>query len=55
MKNESRLSHKIFFALGIISAICGIILAIDNLLIGIAGTIVGAFLAYDNWNKLTKA
>ena len=53
MEKTNTKSEKLFIGLGAISCISGIILAIEhNLVIGIAGSIVGLWLVYENLQKL---
>lgn len=54
MGNKKTSEHKIFLGLGIITVICGIAgIFMQNYIVGIFGSIVGLFLTWDNYKKLT--
>lgn len=52
MENTNMSSEKLFIGLGIITIISGVILAFENPLIGIPGSIVGVWLVVQNMKKL---
>jgi len=51
MENTGNGSAKLWMGFGILTLICGIILAFQNPLIGIPGSIVGIWLIVANMNK----
>lgn len=52
MKNTSNGSEKLWIGFGIITIICGVILALEQPLIGIPGSIVGIWLVVANMKKI---
>lgn len=54
MENKENGPEKLWIGFGIITIICGILLALENPLIGIPGSIVGIWLVVDNMKKLKE-
>ncbi|MEO1261388.1 MAG: hypothetical protein AAFZ15_21465 [Bacteroidota bacterium] len=55
MENVKKGSEKIFIGFGIITIISGIALIFQKqLLIGIAGSVVGIWLVWQNWKQLKE-
>ncbi len=52
MENTGNGSEKLWIGFGIITIISGVILALENPLIGIPGTIVGIWLVVANMKKI---
>lgn len=49
------MEDKIFLGFGVVTIICGILLILEQkYLIGISGSIVGAWLAYQNYVKISN-
>ncbi len=54
MEKTNKQSEKIFLGLGIITIISGVFLAFENPTIGIPGSIVGAWITFDNFKKIKE-
>jgi len=52
---KTTITDKLLLAFGIITILSGIYLILEeDYVIGISGSIVGAWLTYQNWTKLNK-
>lgn len=53
MEGNSKTAHKIWIALGVVTILSGIYLTVQGTYIpGISGSLVGVWLAYENYQKL---